>query len=114
MPFEISPIGDVQVIRLIGRLDSANSPELERALREQLDAGCARLLLDLSALDYISSAGLRVVLLAGKALRTRQPVGRLALAGVRGMVREVFEMSGFLALFPVFDTPEAALLQLQA
>lgn len=114
MSFEASQNGDVHLFRLIGRLDSANSPELERALRELLDAGCARLLLDLSALDYISSAGLRVVLLAAKALRARKPAGRLALAGVRGMVREVFEMSGFLALFPVSDTPEAALAQLQA
>ena len=51
---------------------------------------------------------------AGKALRGQKPAGRLALAGVRGMVREVFEMSGFLTLFPVADTPEAALAQLQA
>ena len=114
MPFETSQAGEVQVIRLIGRLDSANSPELERALRELLDAGCTRQLLDFSALDYISSAGLRVVLLAAKALRGTRPAGRLALAGVRGMVREVFEMSGFLALFPVADTHEAALAQLQA
>ena len=114
MPFETSQAGEVQVIRLIGRLDSANSPELERALRELLDAGCTRLLLDFSALDYISSAGLRVVLLAAKALRGTRPAGRLALAGVRGMVREVFEMSGFLTLFPVADTHEAALAQLQA
>lgn len=114
MPFETSQNGDVTVIRLIGRLDSAQSPPLERALRELLDGGAGKLLLDLSALDYISSAGLRVVLLAGKALRGRKPPGRLLLAGVRGMVKEVFEMSGFLTLFPQADTHDAALAQLQA
>ncbi|MBL8331480.1 MAG: STAS domain-containing protein [Rubrivivax sp.] len=109
MSFESFASGDVQVIRLAGRLDSAQSPALERALRELLDGGTAKLLLDLGGLDYISSAGLRVVLVAGKSLRGRQPPGRLALCGVRGMVREVFEMSGFLALFPVADTQDAAL-----
>ena len=114
MAFEQQQVGTVQIIRLVGRLDSGNAPELEAAVRESLAAGASRLLFDFAALDYISSAGLRVVLVAGKALRGQSPAGRLAMCGLRGMVLEVFEMSGFLNLFPVADDREAALAQLQA
>lgn len=113
MAFELSQVGTVHVARLRGRLDSANSPELERGLREISETGGARLLFDLTELDYISSAGLRVLLLAAKKLRAATPAGRLAMAGVHGHVREVFEMSGFLTLFPVADSVDAGLAQLQ-
>ncbi|MEG1767079.1 MAG: STAS domain-containing protein [Comamonas sp.] len=94
--------GDILIVRPGGRLDSSSSPELERLLTEQLDNGCTRLVLDFSRLEYISSAGLRVVLLAGKKLRASQ--GRMVLVGLQDMVREVFDMSGFLTLFAVTDT----------
>lgn len=90
---------DVLILRPMGRLDSSSSPELERTLSEHLDAGVKRLVFDLGDLDYISSAGLRVVLLAGKKLRASQ--GKLVLVGMRATVKEVFEMSGFLTLFAV-------------
>ncbi|SEK10252.1 stage II sporulation protein AA (anti-sigma F factor antagonist) [Variovorax sp. OK605] len=102
MNIEQETRGDVLVVRLAGRLDSSSAPELERMLLEQFTAGLKRLVFDFSALDYVSSAGLRVILLAGKKLRAAQ--GKLALVGLRDMVREVFEMSGFLTLFAVTDT----------
>ena len=98
---------DILILRPSGRLDSSSSPELERLLGEQLDAGCQRLVLDFSGLDYISSAGLRVVLLAGKKLRASK--GRMVLVSLQDMVREVFDMSGFLALFAVADTLDEGL-----
>ena len=90
---------DLLILRPRGRLDSSSAPELERIVGEQLDSGVQRVIFDLSSLDYISSAGLRVVLLAGKKLRASK--GKLVLVGLQDMVREVFEMSGFLALFAV-------------
>jgi anti-anti-sigma factor len=102
MNIEQETRGDVLVVRLAGRLDSSSAPELERMLLEQFTAGLKRLVFDFSALDYVSSAGLRVILLAGKKLRAAQ--GKLALVGLRDMVRDVFEMSGFLTLFAVTDT----------
>lgn len=104
MRLEKRSIDDILVVQPIGRLDSTSSPELERVLLENLDAGTKRLLFDFSSLDYISSAGLRVVLLAGKRLRPVQ--GKMALVGMRDVVREVFEMSGFLSLFAVADNVE--------
>ncbi|MDF1485555.1 STAS domain-containing protein [Ramlibacter sp. H39-3-26] len=98
---------DVLILRPRGRLDSSSSPELERVVVEQIDTGIQRLVFDLSALDYISSAGLRVVLLAGKKLRASK--GKLVLVGLRDMVREVFDMSGFLSLFTVTATLDEGL-----
>lgn len=91
--------GDVAILRPVGRLDSATSPELERSVIECLDSGCKRLVFDLAGMDYVSSAGLRVILVAGKKLRATQ--GKLVLSGMREAVRDVFEMSGFLNLFAV-------------
>jgi anti-sigma B factor antagonist/stage II sporulation protein AA (anti-sigma F factor antagonist) len=94
--------GSVLILRPVGRLDSSSAPELERVVIEHLGQGTKQLMFDLSDMDYVSSAGLRVILLAGKKLRTAQ--GKLVLVGLREMVREVFEMSGFMSLFPVEET----------
>lgn len=107
MGFEHVTRGDIEILGPVGRLDSNSSPELERTVVELLDAGCTRMVFDLADMDYISSAGLRVILLAGKKLRTQQ--GKLALCGLRANVRDVFEMSGFLSLFPVTGSLDEAL-----
>lgn len=105
MKLETQTIDDVVILRPVGRLDSTSSPELEKVLTETLAAGTKRLVFDFSDLDYISSAGLRVVLLAGK--RLRPPQGKMVLVGMREIVKEVFAMSGFLTLFAVADTVAA-------
>jgi anti-anti-sigma factor len=107
MKLEIQTIDDVVIMRPVGRLDSTSSPELEKVLTDSLAAGTKRLVFDFSDLDYISSAGLRVVLLAGK--RLRPPQGKMVLVGMREVVQEVFSMSGFLTLFAVADTVEAGI-----
>lgn len=99
--------GDILIVRPIGRLDSASSPELERQLVEYFETGARRLVFDLADLDYVSSAGMRAILLAAKTLRGSR--GRLALAGLRDMVRDVFEMSGFLSVFSVLPTVDEAM-----
>lgn len=100
---------DLLIVRPRGRLDSSSAPEMERLVTESLDAGVQRLVLDFTSLDYISSAGLRVVLVAGKKLRASK--GKMVLVGLQDMVREVFEMSGFLALFAVAPTLEEGIAQ---
>lgn len=101
---------DVAIVRPQGRLDSATSPAFETAVLEHLQGGSQRLVLDLSGVSYISSAGLRVILLAGKKLRATE--GRLVLCGLREEVRGVFEMSGFLDLFAVAPSVQEALARL--
>ena len=104
--------GDVLIARPVGRLDSASSSDLERMLTEQLEAGVRRLIFDLSDMDYVSAAGMRVILSTGRQLRAQE--GRLALAGLREMVRDVFEISGFLSLFDAASTVDDALARLES
>ena len=98
---------DCLILRPVGRLDNSSSPELERAVSEQVDAGVKWIVFDFADMDYISSAGLRVVLIAGK--RVRAVSGAVVLAGMCELVREVFEISGFIGLFPSAATLEEAL-----
>lgn len=91
---------------LQGVVNSANAEQLEAELAAQVDKGERRVVLDLGRLDYISSAGLRVVLLVAKQLRQVQ--GELVLCELKPHVREVFEISGFLTIFPVANSREAA------
>ena len=78
-------------IALEGRLDTTTAPELEQALKESMDAAAA-LTLDFSKLDYISSAGLRVLLSAHKAMAKK---GGMKVINVNEIVREVFDVTGF-------------------
>ena len=88
----------VTILRPIGRVDSANAPEMEKMLKGALDAGATKIVFELTQLDYISSAGLRVILMAAKKLG--KGVGRVILVGMQAEVENVFVMSGFLAMFP--------------
>ena len=78
--------------RLEGRLDTTTSPELEEDVRNSLN-GITDLVFDLEKLEYISSAGLRIILSSQK-IMNRQ--GQMRVRGVAGDVREVFKVTGFL------------------
>ena len=78
-------------IALEGRLDTTTAPELEQALKESMDAAAA-LTLDFSKLYYISSAGLRVLLSAHKAMSRKDG---MKVVNVNEIVREVFDVTGF-------------------
>jgi anti-anti-sigma factor len=102
----------VQQVTLKGRLDSLTSSGLEKSLQPLFEATGSRTLVDFSALSYVSSAGLRVILMAAK--RAKQSQGKLVLCGLLPHVREVFEISGFLKILDVVDDRSAAMVQLQA
>ena len=78
-------------IALEGRLDTTTAPELEQALKDSMDAANA-LTLDFGKLDYISSAGLRVLLSAHKAMGKK---GGMKVTHVNEIVKEVFDVTGF-------------------
>ncbi len=107
MEEEWDPVSGVSVLRPVGRLDSGTAPELVDLVLAVFKKGVRKVVFDLSRLDYISSAGLRVILMAGKMLR--KDLGRVVLVGLNETVREVFATSGFLALFPIGDTLEDGL-----
>jgi len=95
------------VVRVAGRVDGETAPELERACQQWIAPGDSNMILDLTEVPYISSAGLSSVLTVGKQI-DRQG-GRLLLCGLAGRLRQVFVSSGFDTLFPIFETREAAL-----
>ena len=91
--------GDVLVVRPEGRIDTNTSDELDRALVGRIDGGARRLVIDMGGTDYISSAGLRVLLLAAKKLKGVS--GQLVLGAMNPSVRQIFELAGFVAIFAI-------------
>lgn len=100
-------IDKAMVIEVVGRMDAVTAQDFEKACGAWTDQGEKRFVVDLSALEYISSAGLRSFLILGK--RIRAAGGTLVLTGLQGMVREVFEISGFATIFAVCSSREEAL-----
>ena len=95
-------VGDVTVLAVTGRVDSTSAPVLQQHLISAVHAPQARVLVDLSGLDYISSAGFRVLLLSAK--HSESAGGRLVLCGLSAKVRQLFDIGGFLDLFPITAT----------
>lgn len=84
-------------IALEGRLDTVTAPQLEAELKESID-GVEELVFDFKKLEYISSAGLRVLLLAQKTMNRQ---GSMTVCNVNEIVMEVFEVTGFVDIFDV-------------
>jgi stage II sporulation protein AA (anti-sigma F factor antagonist) len=106
MPFAIEKSGSALIFQPEGLVNSANAAAFEADLMAQVEKGEHRIVLDLGRLDYISSAGLRVVLLLAKKLK--QLGGALILCDIQPNVREVFEISGFLTILKVCASREEA------
>lgn len=109
MIFTNEKIGSALVASVAGQVNSANAASLETQMLTLVDSGEHDWVLDLGRLEYISSAGLRVVLMLAKRIRENQ--GQLVLCGMHPHVREVFDISGFLAILTVVDTRDEALEQ---
>ena len=89
--------GSTLEIALEGRLDTMTAPELEQELRKSMD-GADSLIFDFSKLDYISSAGLRVLLVAQKTMSQK---GGMKVTNVKELVQEVFEVTGFADILTI-------------
>jgi anti-anti-sigma factor len=98
--------GDVLRIAPDGRLDAVTVPVFETALTESLDGGRVRLIVDLTGVTYVSSSGLRALLTARR--RARSGGGDVVLCNMAPRVREIFEMVGFVSLFSIFASVQAA------
>ena len=99
--------GGAHILGLRGRLDAVTSPELLARLRELVKQGERRILLDCANLDYISSAGIRVLFEMAAQLQTLS--GRLACCSVNSNVRKVFDLVELPADIPVFANVEESL-----
>jgi len=94
------------IYRIAGRLDGLTSPDLESAVKSTISGGTLRVILDMRAVTYVSSAGLRGILSSAK--RAKAAEGSLAVFGLQSSVNEVFEASGFQNMLPIVsDETEA-------
>ena len=100
---------DKQIFKLKGRLDSKTSPEFEKKIFDAIDSGSTNMVVDFEDLDYISSAGLRVILKATKNLKRSE--GSFVLCSMKDYVKEVFEISGFDTFLPIVPTLDDAMNQ---
>ena len=97
MTIEIKRNAETTTIELVGRLDTTTAPALDKTINEDI-GGTKNLLLDIKGLEYISSAGLRVLLGAQKKL---QKIGSMKVTNVCEEVMEVFEMTGFADILTI-------------
>ena len=91
MTIEIKKNAEETILEIVGRLDTTTAPALDKTIKEDIP-NTKNLILDLSGLEYISSAGLRVLLGAQKKM---QQIGSMKVRNVCEAVMEVFEMTGF-------------------
>jgi len=97
----------VNIFKLNGRLDSNTSQGFEKRIFQAIDDGSKSMIIDFKDLDYISSAGLRVILKATKALKREE--GKMMLCDMQDYVKEVFEIAGFDSFLPIVGTMDDAL-----
>ena len=98
--------GNAWIVAVSGRLDTLTAPEYEKTLSTLIDDGKIHLVVDFSALTYISSAGLRALVATGKKLK--KAGGNAVFAKLQESVRDVFEMTGFHTMLSLFDSVEDA------
>jgi anti-anti-sigma factor len=96
----------VVILGVSGRLDASNAATLEEKLLALIAAGNTRLVVDGSRLDYISSAGLRVLLIAAK--RLTPTGGKITLSALKDQIKEVFDIAGFSSIFSIYRTQDEA------
>ena len=101
---------DAVTLALKGRLDNASSPGFEERVLKHINAGDHRLVIDLAQLDYISSVGLRVFMLAAK--RLKPAGGRIVVCAMQPAVKQVFDIAGFASIIPMTATRDEATAKL--
>ena len=99
--------GQTLIVSAKGRIDGANATEVQGVLSSAIEPGVKLMLLDLGGLTYISSAGLRVIMLTARTLD--RSGAKFAVGSPAGPIREVFQISGFDQIIPIFDSKAEAI-----
>ena len=100
-------VSDIKVIEVKGNLDTNTSPNAQEHIDQLIQTGASKILFDFENVNYISSAGLRVLLATAKQLRKQG--GDLRLCNLNRSVQDVFEISGFSSILKVFDSEKDAI-----
>jgi anti-sigma B factor antagonist len=97
----------VTIVSPAGRIDTVSAPVLEQAINQIIDSGARNLLLDFSAVSYISSGGLRVLLATAKKLK--DPADRYGLCCLSADVHKIIRLAGFTSIFSIYSSEGEAL-----
>jgi anti-anti-sigma factor len=97
----------VVIMALSGKLDATTAKTFEEKILAEIDSGDRRFVIDLSQLEYVSSAGLRIFLLAAKRLHSTD--GKIVLCSLQGHVRQVFDLAGFSSIFSIYSSRDEAI-----
>jgi anti-anti-sigma factor len=98
------------IVRPFSRMDAMTSPEVGQSLSTAVAADQPKIVLDLSQCPFVSSAGLRVILQAAKGIKGR---GKMAICGLKGPVKQVFDLAGIDRVVPIIDGLDQALIAVQ-
>jgi anti-sigma B factor antagonist len=97
---------EIVTLSLSGKLDTTTAKTFEEKILAQIESGERRIVIDLAQLDYISSAGLRVFVLAAKRLNIAN--GKMVLCSLKDPVKEVFDIAGFSSIFSIHGSQDEA------
>ena len=98
---------DLVILALSGKLDATTAKTFEDRILGVINGGTQRLVVDLSQLDYVSSSGLRVFILAAKRLQTVD--GKIVLCSMKDHVRQVFDLAGFSSMLSIYASRDEAI-----
>ena len=98
---------DAVILALSGKLDATTAKTFEDRILGVINSGTQRLVVDLSQLDYVSSSGLRVFILAAKRLQTVD--GKIVLCSMKDHVRQVFDLAGFSSMLSIYGSRDEAI-----
>jgi anti-sigma B factor antagonist len=98
---------DAVILSVSGKLDATTAKTFEDRILGVINGGTQRLVVDLSQLDYISSSGLRVFILAAKRLQTVD--GKIVLCSMKDHVRQVFDLAGFSSMLSIYASRDEAI-----
>ena len=101
---------DALILALSGKLDATTAKPFEDKVLGVINSGTQRLVLDLSQLEYVSSSGLRVFLLAAKRLQGTE--GKIVFCGLQDHIRQVFDLAGFSSILSIYGSRDEAIKSL--
>ena len=107
MQISVKTTNEVKVLAFEGKLDTQTSPDAQQQLTRLIEEGETKILVNLEKVDYISSAGLRVLRVVAKQLKTTD--GELRICSLNEVVKEVFDISGFDMILPISASESEAL-----
>lgn len=111
MDITIEDQGPIKIVRVEGRLDATTVPVLEKKLSQLIEAGHKKILVDFGRIDYLSSAGMRLLLSVTKKIKSKE--GKIVMCAMNDDVMEIIKMAGFERILNIYPTEKEAIAALE-